>query len=503
MRLAWFSPMPPVLSGIAACSAQLVSALMPEHQIDVFVDEPVARMAAALGDGSAPPRSAHEFLWRHRAEPYDLTVYQVGNSSHHDFLWPYLFRFPGLAVLHDAHLHHARAAALLRTTRAADYRAELVANHPSISPDLAELAIAGFDNHLYYAWPMTRLVIQASRMTAVHTPSLAAALTADNPDAGVESIRLGHGQLLLNAEVAAARRHVRSTSQIRDDAVLFGVFGGLTPEKRVPQVLDALESLLPYAPGAHLLLAGTAAGHYDVAADVRRRGLEARVTMTGYLETEEALTECIAACDVALCLRWPTAREISGPWLRALAAGRPTVIMDLEHLAHVPSLDPRTWNLNIGGIRNSGFGIRNSGFGIRDSRSGKQEAGSGKQEASPEPRIPSPVTIAIDVMDEDHSLRLAMRRLASDPDLRARLGAAGRAYWQREHAPERMIDDYRLALEAAAAMPIPRPTLPAHLVNNGDGLLKTLLADFGLGHPWPDTAPPNGRSGGEETHPVR
>ena len=109
MRLAWFSPMPPVPSGIAACSAGLVAALGDEHQIDVYVDEPVTRLAPGT-------RSAHEFVWRHRLDPYDLTVYQLGNSSHHDFLWPYLFRYPGLTVLHDAHLHHARAAALLRTT---------------------------------------------------------------------------------------------------------------------------------------------------------------------------------------------------------------------------------------------------------------------------------------------------------------------------------------------------------------------------------------------------
>jgi hypothetical protein len=109
----------------------------------------------------------------------------------------------------------------------------------------------------------------------------------------------------------------------------------------------------------------------------------------------------------------------------------------------------------------------------------------------------------VDIMDEDHSLRLAMRRLASDPELRAKLGAAGRAYWQQEHSPEGMIDDYRLALEAAAASPVPRPALPAHLVNDGDGLLKALLADFGLGHTMSSAARPDGRSSGEETHPVR
>src|SRR5687768_5023215 len=201
MRLAWFSPVPPVPSGIAACSAGLVAALGAEHAIDVYVDEPVTRLAPAT-------RSAHEFVWRHRLEPYDLTVYQLGNSSHHDFLWPYLFRYPGLTVLHDAHLHHARAAALLRTRRAADYRTEFASNHPSARPDLAELAVAGFDSHLYYAWPMTRLVVEASRLAVAHAPPLAAALNEELPHARVESIRLGHGEPVPDARVRAARTRV-------------------------------------------------------------------------------------------------------------------------------------------------------------------------------------------------------------------------------------------------------------------------------------------------------
>src|SRR5262245_39818831 len=141
MRLAWFSPLPPIRSGIAVCSAELVPELARLHDIDVYVDEPVAQIAPFVAGRAA--RSPHEFVWRHRRSPYDLTIYQLGNSSHHDYLWPYLFRYPGLAVLHDAHLHHARAAALLRTRRADDYRAEFAASHPDASVDLAELAVAG------------------------------------------------------------------------------------------------------------------------------------------------------------------------------------------------------------------------------------------------------------------------------------------------------------------------------------------------------------------------
>lgn len=448
MRLAWFSPMPPVPSGIAACSAELVDELAARHAIDVYVHDTGPDRAALVRHPRAGVRvlSAHDFVWRQRAEPYDLTVYQIGNSSHHDYIWPYLFRYPGLTVLHDAHVHHARAASLLRTRRADDFRREFVANHPEASADVAELAIAGLDNHLYYFSPMSRLIIEASRLTAVHAPPLVQQLGESLREPRITAIRLAHGRLLSTSEIQRARQTVRGVHGIPDEAVVFGVFGGLTPDKRISQILSALETVIPYAPSVHLLLAGAPARHYDVAADVRQRGLDDRVTMTGYLPTESELSDCIGACDVSLNLRWPTAREMSGPWLRALAAGRPTITIDLAHLVDVPSIDPRTWRIN-------------PGSGVRD---------------------PDPVTVAIDILDEDHSLRLAMRRLATDPRLRASLGAAGQRYWEREHSMPRMVEDYERVMVEAAALPAPQVTLPAHLFNDGQRVLNRVLADFGL-----------------------
>ena len=94
MRIAWFSPFPPVRTGIAACSAEAVAALRSCHHL---IDE-------------YPEARAHDLPWIQRRRPYDLIVYQFGNSSHHDYAWPYALRYPGLVVLHDTHLHHARAA---------------------------------------------------------------------------------------------------------------------------------------------------------------------------------------------------------------------------------------------------------------------------------------------------------------------------------------------------------------------------------------------------------
>jgi glycosyltransferase involved in cell wall biosynthesis len=469
MRLAWFSPLPPVPSGIAACSADIVGELSKRHEIDVYVhvNDPREPLPALIGQPSLHVYSAHDFVWRHRAHPYDLTIYQIGNSSHHDYIWPYLFRYPGLTVLHDVHVHHARAAALLRTRRPGDFRREFAANHPDVSADLAELAVAGFDNHLYYAWPMCRLIVEGSRLTAVHAPPMAAQLREAFREARITTIRLAHGERLSDERIAQTRARVRRAYGIMDEAVLFGVFGGLTPDKRIPQILDALTATVPYAPSAHLLLAGAGARHYDALADVQRRRLEDRVTVTGYLATDSELTDCIAACDVSLNLRWPTAREMSGPWLRALAAARPTITIDLAHLVDVPSIDPRTWKVNSTA----------PGFSL---------LAPGSHQTSSEERATSSeaVTVAIDILDEDHSLRLAMRRLATDPALRASLGTVGRRYWDREHSMRRMVDDYERALAQAAALPAPTVTLPEHLVSSGERVLNEVLSKFGLGPVW-------------------
>ena len=141
--------------------------------------------------------------------------------------------------------------------------------------------------------------------------------------------------------------------------------------------------------------------------------------------------------------------------VRAIAAGLPTITTDLAHIADLASLDPRTW--------------------------ARREAdGDWRLAAGAEATERDPVTVAVDILDEDHSLRLAMRRLATDPALRASLGASARAHWEREHSLPRMLEDYRRVIAEAAAAPAPKPSLPLHLVDDGDRKLIDLLGPFGI-----------------------
>jgi hypothetical protein len=326
-------------------------------------------------------------------------------------------------------------------------------------------------------WPLTRLVVQASRLSAVHSRGMAERVREELPEAAVEAVRLTQGEVVSADREARARAEVRARYGFARDALVIGAFGGLTPEKRIPQILAAFAATTAFAPAARLLLAGAAAPQYDVRRDIQALGLADRVVITGYLDTDDELTEAIAASDIVVNLRWPTAREVSGPWLRALAAGKATITIDLAHLWDTPSLDPRTWTVNQVGL---GHAAGARGPGIRSGDS-EQQPRPLHRTPDPGPRTPAAVTVAIDILDEDHSLRLALRRLATDTDLRASLGAAARQYWEREHSPEASVEDYDRVIALALAKPAPRLDLPAHLVHDGDAHLRRLLGPFGVG----------------------
>jgi glycosyltransferase involved in cell wall biosynthesis len=406
--IAWFSPLPPTRSGIASYSAELLPLLQREFVIDSY-----------------PETSAHDFVWRARQRPYDLIVYQLGNAPYHDYMWAYLARYPGLVVLHDARLHHARARRLLQQQRFDDYRREFAYDQPDAGPDVAEYAIQGLGGSIYYFWPMLRAVIRSARAVAVHSPVVAGQLRKEFPGAAIDAIRMG---VPATPVAPASRSAIRRALGFADDSFVFAAFGKVTAEKRIAAILDALGTLAAEGRDAHLLLVGDADGYPALVREIEERGVAERVRVTGHVGEAEVASH-LAAADACLCLRWPTALESSASWLRCLAAARATVISDLAHLTDIP-LD---------------------------------------------------VAWRVDLIDEEPSLTRAMRRLMDDQDAREALARAGHAYWSEHHALDAMAADYRDLLASAAMRAVPAvPDLPSHFTDDHGDMARRIAEQFGL-----------------------
>ena len=149
---------------------------------------------------------------------------------------------PGLVVLHDAHLHHARAACLLRDTASRGLsRRVRVRTIREAPPAAGRAGGRRIRQPPHYAWPMTRLVVAPrqgrGRAYARARPN---ACATNRPGARVEPSGSGTATPVSAAEAAAlgAATRARASASARTRFV-FGCFGGLTPDKRLSQVLDA------------------------------------------------------------------------------------------------------------------------------------------------------------------------------------------------------------------------------------------------------------------------
>lgn len=410
MRLAFVSPLPPASTGIADYTADVIDALRGAFVIEAFhaqdaVDD------ARLG---VPVHRADTLEERHRARPYDAVVYQMGNGPDHAFQYDLLPRVPGLLVLHDLVLHHARARTFLdapavRAYAAAPhdaalrdrarvpleaYGAELARAYPRAAERVRAAQLGTVGDLLPYAYPLFRLPVEAARAVAVHNAFMADAVREEVPGADVHQVAMPVTAPGVAAERVAA---LRARLGFPADALVVGVFGLLTREKRVETVLRAAARVRAALPHLRLLLVGPVPDRTALEAAIDARGLRDTAVVTGRVPFEE-LAEHVAAADVVAHLRWPTARETSAALLRALAQGRPAIVSDLENWAE----------------------------------------------------LPDDAVLRVDVADEEGEVTRALLRLAESPALRARLGAAARRHVADAHSPARCLETYAAAVERVA-----------------------------------------------------
>ncbi len=414
MRVAFLSPLPPAATGIADYSAEVLGLLASRHEIDVFHDQ------AQVDRSAIPPdcrvHRADTFLKRHAQQAYAAAVYQMGNGETHAFLYPLLERVPGLLVLHDLVLHHSRARSFLDSPEArayaqapwsevrrgaalasiAGYEVELAQSYPVQAARLLEVQLGTVGDLLPYAYPLFRRPVEASRVIGVHNAFMASAVRGEVPGASVVSIPMPVSATPVSKLEC---EQMRARLGLAPDAFVVLCFGLMTREKRIESVARAVARASATLPQLRLLLIGPVPDRAELEALLSRQGVLKRTIIAGRVPFGEIPAQ-LAAADLAVHLRYPTARETSAALLRLLAQGLPTVISDLEHLAD----------------------------------------------------IPGDVVVRADVTDEEGEVTRAILRLAARPALRVQLGQRAAAFIAREHTGARTLEAYERALRQATGV---------------------------------------------------
>jgi len=273
LNVAWFRPAHPDPHNPLDETAALTEALAGNHTVEIF---DAAR--------------AHDFVWMQVRRRFDVCVYELADTPDHQFIWPYLLRYPGILLLHDESLQAGRARALWRQGRMDDYAVEFTYDR-GVPPPRHPAGVLGV---VEGGWPMLRAPLVASHLTVVRSHSFAADLRESYPGVAVRHAPIG----VRRPETTTARAGGR---------VRVGVIG-------------AEESAL-----------------------ARLQRLVERADLDLMTLGRADLAQFVSDSDIMVAFQWPARREPPVAALVAMAAGTPTVAFETDATAGWPALDPQTW----------------------------------------------------------------------------------------------------------------------------------------------------------------
>ncbi len=328
LALDYLSPLPPVRSGIADYSMDLLPhlAALADVRVLQWADQPDAPEVRASWRPEPSERAG---------EGGRLPLYHMGNNRYHFEVLRLALSRPGVLVLHDLFLHHLRLDSTLGRERGRedfDLYCRLLAEDEGWIGQATALVKrwSAYGDAPVFALPARRTLLRRQRGVLVHGEWAARELREEDPELRVRAVPMGIP--LPPAADAAAGRRFRAELGLPLDAPLLGSFGFQTPIKRTGAAIEALAA--PGLENVHLLVVGESSG-LDLDELARAAGVADRVTHLGFLPFAQ-FEGAIAASDLCLNLRYPTAGETSASLLRVLAVGRPAIVSDYAQFAELP-----------------------------------------------------------------------------------------------------------------------------------------------------------------------
>jgi glycosyltransferase involved in cell wall biosynthesis len=301
VTVGFFSPLPPAPTGVADYSAALLGALGK-------------LCAVKVGDSAA-----------------DICLYHLGNNPLHAEIYRRALARPGVAVLHDAVLHHF----FLGTLNRQSYIEEFVYNYGELdrghAARLWDARGRSAQDPRFFNRALVRRIAEASRAVVVHNPAAARIVRRHAPQARV--VEIPHLFAPAPPPEPDPRRW-RATHGIPAGAFLFGVFGHLRGSKRIPGILRAFGRVRHAGASARLLVAGDFVSN-DIESALAPMLQAPDVIRVPYVPEPE-FQALAASVDAGISLRHPSAGETSGITIRLMGVGKPVLVSAGDEVARFP-----------------------------------------------------------------------------------------------------------------------------------------------------------------------
>ena len=301
-RVAFVTPMPPAPTGVATYSASVLEGLerrgyRHRRHLDVLW----------------PIKPKHDLA----IARYRLGVYHIGNNvEFHGDIYRLASLRDGVVVLHDLGLDDL-VRGLVDRGDPLGYRA---AREALVGADHLTLPEARENEPL--AWPWCAHIARIARTVIVHSAFCKRYLEDLGCRTPIHVVP--HPPVEREDDLRRASQQapaIRARLGLGERDLLLVAAGDLNPAKQ----LEAVVAAARLDQRVHLALVGRRVPTFDPSELVARSGLGSRATLATDV-SDEAFRAWLFAADVVADLRYPHRGEVSGTLIRAMQAGRPTLV---------------------------------------------------------------------------------------------------------------------------------------------------------------------------------
>jgi glycosyltransferase involved in cell wall biosynthesis len=334
MRLAYFSPLNPIESGISDYSEDLLKLLKEYFEIDIYVsgfspDNKYIREKFNIYD-------IKNFKSNYDKKHYDCSLYQVGNNHlAHEWIYKQALQKPGIVVMHDFAIHHMMAAMTVGRDKPKLYLDEMQYAHGDKGFQAAQNYIKGQAPPPWETsaidFPMNRKLLESARGVIVHSYFTRNLVKEVIPHVPVKVIPL-YGPIIQSPQFEY--QEARNKLGIEKETNMIATFGFVTTSKRLDKILTALVRLHSDGYEFKFYTVGEAPG--EIEAKIRQSELpDDVVVLTGHVKLEQ-FVRYMKASDICVNLRYPVHGESSASLHRLLGMGKPVLVSNVGSFQEYP-----------------------------------------------------------------------------------------------------------------------------------------------------------------------
>ncbi|WP_019635695.1 glycosyltransferase family 4 protein [Paenibacillus fonticola] len=340
-KIAYFSPLNPIRSGISDYSEDLLPELAKTYEIEVYVENGFQPQNTQLSE-KCVIRNYAEFSRRFAEKQYSAILYHMGNNySAHQKIYEFILKYPGIVVLHDYSLHHFFAAKTLEKGDLQAYRDEMLYCHGQEALNEVNRFLSGEIPPIWegdsISFPLNLRILDHSTGIIVHSNFAKNLLQKQASYVPINVVPIPAPYISKFEDLEIEKENARVELGIDQNDFVISALGYANPTKRIDKIIEAVALIKAKRSISNLkfYIVGEISPNYPIKELIKKYKVTDEVVCTGYVDLK-VFDKYIAASDICINLRYPTQGENSASLLKIMGHGKPVITTNIGSFKEFP-----------------------------------------------------------------------------------------------------------------------------------------------------------------------